>query len=128
MKAILTFVLLCTLALPASGQIFSLTKEQMIEFTKHNPYERFPDGRPKVPLNLIERIAELSVEEAWGVLRSKGYMKQYADGFEILKPGQRLVGRAMTAQYLPHRPDLEGVVDADGEAGEIRMRRPGKEH
>ena len=113
MKVILTFVLLCALALPASGQIFSLTKEQMIEFTKHNPYERFPDGRPKVPLNLIERIAELSVEEAWGVLRSKGYMKQYADGFEILKPGQRLVGRAMTAQYLPHRPDLEEVVDAD---------------
>lgn len=113
MKAIVALALLCGLVLPASGQIFSLTKEQMIEFTKQNPYERFPDGRPKVPLNLIERIAELSVEEAWGVLRSKGYMKQYADGFEILKPGQRLVGRAMTAQYLPHRPDLEEVVDAD---------------
>ena len=85
----------------------------MIEFTKQNPYERFPDGRPKVPLNLLERVAELSVEEAWGILRSKGYMRQYADGFEILKPGQRLVGRAVTAQYLPHRPDLQEVVDAD---------------
>ena len=115
MKAFVTFVLCCGLALPASAQIFSLTKERMIELTKHNPYERFPDGRPKVPLHLIERVAELSVEEAWGVLRRKGYMKQYADGFEILKPGQRLVGRAMTAQYLPHRPDLQEVVDADAE-------------
>ena len=115
MKAVITFVLCCGFAFPASGQIFSLTKEQMIEFTKHNPDDRFPDGRPKVPRSLIERVAELSVEEAWGVLRGKGYMKQYADGFEILKPGQRLVGRAVTAQYLPHRPDLEEVVDADAE-------------
>lgn len=115
MKTLTTFALCCALALPASGQVLSLTKEQMIEFTKHNPYERFPDGRPKVPLNLLERVAELSVEEAWGILRGKGYMKQYADGFEILKPGQRLVGRAVTAQYLPHRPDLQEVVDADAE-------------
>jgi len=115
MKTLIPFVLCFGLALPASGQIFSLSKERMIELTKNNPYDRFPDGRPKVPLNLIERIAELSVEEAWGVLRREGYMKQYADGFEILKPGQRLVGRAMTAQYLPHRPDLQEMVDADAE-------------
>ncbi|MBI1357015.1 MAG: dimethylmenaquinone methyltransferase [Acidobacteria bacterium] len=115
MRMLLTLALCGALSLPALGQVFSLTKEQMIEFTKHNPYERFPDGRPKVPLNLIERIAELSVEEAWGVLRGKGYQKQYADGFDILKPGQRLVGRAVTAQYLPFRPDLEEVVDADAE-------------
>ncbi len=115
MKAIQTFLICCALALPASAQVFSLTRDQMIEFTKHNPYERFEDGRPKVPRELLERIAELSVEEAWGVLLREGYEKQYADGFEILKPGQRLVGRAVTAQYLPHRPDLQEVVDADAE-------------
>jgi regulator of RNase E activity RraA len=113
MKTLVTLIVCLSLAVPASAQLFSLTKEQMIEFTKQNPYERFPDGRPKVPLNLLERIAELSVEEAWGILRSKGYLRQYADGFEILKPGQRLVGRAVTAKYLPHRPDLQEVVDAD---------------
>ncbi len=115
MKPLVALLVSCGLALPASSQVFSLTKEQMIEFTKLNTYERFPDGRPKVPIELIERIGELSVEEAWGVLRGEGYMKQYADGFEILKPGQRLVGRAVTAQYLPHRPDLQEVVDADAE-------------
>jgi len=114
-KAITILILCWSFSPPAQGQIFSLSKERMIEFTKHDSYERFPDGRPKVPLNLIEWLAELSVEEAWGVLRSKGYMKQYADGFEMLKPGQRLVGRAVTAQYLPHRPDLEEVVDVDAE-------------
>ncbi len=113
MKLLSTLIVAILLALPASGQIFSLTREQMIEWTKLNPYERFPDGRPKVPAPLLERIAELSVEEAWGVVRGKGYMRQYADGFEILKPGQRLVGRALTAKYLPHRPDLEEVVNAD---------------
>lgn len=115
MKAFAIASICCALALPAAGQVFSLTRDQMIEFTKHNPYERFPDGRPKVPLELLERVAELSVEEAWGVLRGEGYEKQYADGFEILKPGQRLVGRAVTAQYLPHRPDLQEIVDADAE-------------
>lgn len=115
MKAIAIVTVCCVLALPAAGQVFSLSREEMIEFTKENPYERFPDGRPKVPLELLERVAELSVEEAWGVLRGEGYMKQYADGFEILKPGQRLVGRAVTAQYLPHRPDLQNVVDANAE-------------
>jgi len=115
MKALITFAIGFGLALPAAGQIFTPTKEQMIEFTKENPYERFPDGRPKVPLPLLERVAELSVEEAWGILRGKGYMRQYADGFEILKPGQRLVGRALTAKYLPHRPDLQRVVDANAE-------------
>jgi regulator of RNase E activity RraA len=113
MKLLIAFLVSAALMLPAYGQIFSLTREQMIEFTKHNPYERFPDGRPKVPKALLDRVAELSVEEAWGVLRGKGYMRQYEGGFEILKPGQRLVGRAITAKYLPHRPDLQEVVDAD---------------
>ncbi len=115
MKVIAISALCCALALPAAGQVISLSREQMIEFTKENPYERFPDGRPKVPVHLLERIAELSVEEAWGVLRGEGYMRQYAGDFHILKPGQRLVGRAVTAQYLPHRPDLQAVVDADAD-------------
>jgi len=113
MKTLIPLVLSCALAVPAMGQVLSLTRAEMIEFTKHNPYDRFPDGRPKVPVELLERVAELSVEEAWGVLRREGYTKQYAGGFEILKPGQRLVGRAVTAKYLPHRPDLQETVDAD---------------
>jgi len=33
----------------AWGQVFQLTKEQMLRYTAQNPFDRFPDGRPKVP-------------------------------------------------------------------------------
>ena len=101
---------------PVSAQMFRFTPEQMIRYTAKNPFERFPDGRPKVPDALLEKVKTLSVEEAWGVLRSKGYQSQYADGFEILHPGKKLVGRAVTAQYLPVRPDLEEVLQKEAKA------------
>lgn len=96
------------------AQPFRWTREQMIHFTPENPFERFPDGRPKVPDELLEKVKGLSVEEAWGILRSKGYVNQHAGGgFKMLHPGRKLVGRAVTAQYLPIRPDLEKVLAAD---------------
>jgi 4-hydroxy-4-methyl-2-oxoglutarate aldolase len=98
------------------AQMFRFTKEQMIRYTPENPFERFADGRPKVPDALLERVKTLSVEEAWGILRNKGYHSQYADGFQILHPGKKLVGRAITAQYLPVRPDLEKVLQAEAKA------------
>ena len=89
----------------------------MIHHTPQNPFERFEDGRPKVPDALLEKVKGLSAEEAWGVLRNKGYLTQFAgSGFRVLHPGQKLVGRALTAQYLPARPDLQQVLDADAKA------------
>jgi regulator of RNase E activity RraA len=100
----------------ALAQMFRFTREQMINYTAKNPFERFPDGRPKVPDALLEKVKTLSVEEAWGILRNKGYHSQYADGFQILHPGKKLVGRAVTAQYLPVRPDLEEVLQKEAKA------------
>jgi 4-hydroxy-4-methyl-2-oxoglutarate aldolase len=100
----------------AGAQMFRFTREQMIRYTSKNPFERFADGRPKVPDALLERVKTMSVEEAWGILRSKGYNAQYADGFQILHPGKKLVGRAVTAQYLPVRPDLEEVLQQEAKA------------
>jgi 4-hydroxy-4-methyl-2-oxoglutarate aldolase len=48
---------------------WTLTKEQMTAYTAMNPYERFPDGRPKVPDSLLERVKRLVIEEAWGAVR-----------------------------------------------------------
>ena len=62
----------------------------MIEFTAQNPFERFPDGRPKVPDGFIERARGLSSEEVLAVLPGKGFRNQYADGFRVLHPGKRL--------------------------------------
>lgn len=99
------------------AQPFRWTREQMIHHTPLNPFERFEDGRPKVPDELLEKVKGLSVEEAWGILRNKGYRAQYlGGGFKSLHPGTKLVGRAVTAQYLPTRPDLEQVLIADAKA------------
>lgn len=102
---------------PAHAQILRLSREQMIKYTAQNPFDRFPDGRPKVDDALLERVKGLSLEEAWGILLNKGYRHQYAGwDFQVLHPGKKLVGRALTAQYLPMRPDLAEVVAADAKA------------
>ncbi|MFN7924589.1 MAG: dimethylmenaquinone methyltransferase [Bryobacteraceae bacterium] len=100
-----------------AAQSIKASREQVIHQTPDNPFERFADGRPKVPDALLEKVKGLSIEEAWGILQSKGYRSQYAGaGFKVLHPGQKLVGRALTAQYLPARPDLLKVLDADAKA------------
>ena len=109
--------LLILLASLAGAQPFRWTREQMIHHTPLNPFERFVDGRPQVPDALLEKVKGLSAEEAWVVLREKGYHSQFAgSGFRVLHPGRKLVGRAVTAQYLPARPDLQQVLDADAKA------------
>jgi regulator of RNase E activity RraA len=103
-------------AFTLSAQVFTFTKEQMVRYTSKNPFERFEDGRPKVPFNLLEKCKGLSAEEVWAILPGAGYPAQYADGFKILHPGKKLIGRAVTAQFLPVRPDVNDVVQADGKA------------
>lgn len=101
------------------AQLFTFTKEQMIELTAQSPFERFPDGRPKVPDALIERARGLSAEEVFGVLPGQGFRNQYADGFRILHPERKLVGRAFTVQFMPLRPDLEGLINTRAKAAGV---------
>jgi regulator of RNase E activity RraA len=101
---------------PSQAQVFTVPKEQMIELTAQNPFERFPDGRPKVPDALIERARGLSAEEVFAVLPREGFRNQYADGFRVLHPETRLVGRAFTLQFMPVRPDVDAVAQARAKA------------
>ena len=101
---------------PSQAQLFTVPKDQMIELTAQNPFERFADGRPKVPDALIERARGLSSEEVFAILPKEGFRNQYADGFKILHPGTKLVGRAFTVQFMPLRPDLDGVINAKAKA------------
>ena len=101
---------------PSQAQLFTSSKDQMIELTAENPFERFADGRPKVPDALIERARGLSSEEVWAVLPKEGFRNQYADGFRILHPDTKLVGRAFTVQFMPLRPDLDGVINSRAKA------------
>lgn len=97
----------------AGAQLFKLTREQLVEITADNPFERFADGRPKVPDALLERAKDLSAEDVWAVLPGKQYRNQYADGFQILHPGTKMAGRAFTAQFMPTRPDIMGMLTAN---------------
>jgi 4-hydroxy-4-methyl-2-oxoglutarate aldolase len=76
--------------------------------------ERFPDGRPKVSDIILERLKNISLEEAWGVLRNKGFYNQFEGDWTIIHPDQAMTGRVVTAQYMPLRPDLEKYVKEEG--------------
>jgi regulator of RNase E activity RraA len=100
-------------ALPLFGQVFKLTREQLIEVTAASKYDRFADGRPKVPDAVLEGVRALSMEDAWGVLRGKQYMNQYEGGWRVVRPEIKLTGRAVTAQFMPLRPDLNDLLLQD---------------
>ena len=90
------------------------SREEMIALTPLNPFDRFEDGRPRVPDELLERMKLVTTEEAWGVLRRNGYHRQFAGNWMETHPGTIMVGRAVTAQFLPHRPDFHDVVQQTG--------------
>jgi regulator of RNase E activity RraA len=97
-----------------NAQIYTLTRDQLVKLTAENPYERFPDGRPKVPDAVLEKCKGLSIEEVWSVLPAKGYRWQLAgSGLKIMHPEKKLVGRAVTAQFMPMRPDLAKIANPD---------------
>src|SRR5580704_925724 len=103
----------------AQAQIFSLSKEDLTAYTAQSPFERFPDGRPKVPDALIERARGMSAEEVFAVLPNRNFHNQYEDGFQVLHPGKKMVGRAFTVQFMPARPDLDAVMNAKAQAAGI---------
>ncbi len=98
------------------AQINILTRDQMLKYTARNPYERFEDGRPKVPDAMLAKLQNLSAEDVWTVLEAKGFRHQFAANWQILHPGKKLVGRAFTVQFMPIRPDIVTVDEADAKA------------
>jgi 4-hydroxy-4-methyl-2-oxoglutarate aldolase len=90
-------------------------RDTLIELTRLNPFERFPDGRPKVPDEILERMRLVTTEEAWGVLRAQGYNYQFEGRWLRTRPDKILVGRAVTAAMIPKRPDLNDLVEETGQ-------------
>lgn len=88
--------------------------QRIIDLTPKNPFERFEDGRPKVPDDLIDRMKHVTSEEAWGVLNGNDYTQQFEGEWFTIHPEQILVGRAVTGRYVPTRPDLNEVIEAKG--------------
>ncbi|MBV9033181.1 MAG: RraA family protein [Acidobacteriaceae bacterium] len=107
------FLFLALLASAAAqAQVLQLSREQLIEYTKENPFDRFPDGRPKVPDDLLKKLESVSPEEVWRVLSQAGYNNQFEGHWQILHPEKPLIGRAVTAQFMPLRKDVLEVAEA----------------
>jgi len=117
---LIVFLGACTTVLlapsPASAQLFTFPRQDLVDYTAQSPFDRLPDGRPKVPDDLIERARGLSSEEVWTVLQEKGFNNQYADGFQVLQPAKTMVGRAFTVQFMPLRSDVEEVAKTKAKA------------
>jgi len=113
LRFILPFAFLVVLLVPglSSAQLMTFSKQDLIDYTSANPFDRFPDGRPKIPDDLLKRAHDLSAEDIWATLQEKGYNNQYADGFIVLKPGTTMVGRVFTVQFMPVREDLAKIAD-----------------
>ncbi|MFA6472879.1 MAG: RraA family protein, partial [Candidatus Latescibacterota bacterium] len=97
-----------------NAQPLAMSKETLIQYTPGWNGERFPDGRPKVPDSILERMKFVELEEAWQVLRNSGYDNQYERGWYMTQPDGVLVGRAVTALYMPKRADMEKVMIEQG--------------
>lgn len=104
----------CALACLCSGQMNNLTRDELIRYTPQNPYERFPDGRPKVPDSVLQQLKDMSSEEFIGA-GARGSL-HYADGFQVLTPGKKLIGRAFTVQLMPVRAEVADAWAADWKA------------
>jgi regulator of RNase E activity RraA len=128
----LAFTTLVLLAHAAIGQ--QISKDELIFLTPEWAGERYDDGRPRVADDILERMKLVTLEEAWAVLRGQGFDFQYEGDWLVIDPDAVLVGRAVTATFMPGRPDIHHQYDerghAEGRSGSqnswpVDMLRPG---
>jgi regulator of RNase E activity RraA len=111
--SILFFILFVLAAQVRAQQI---SKEELIFLTPEWKGERFDDGRPRVSDAILKRMKSVSVEEAWAVMKNEGYRYQIAEDWKLINPDSVLVGRAVTATFMPGRPDVWKAIDDRGKA------------
>lgn len=109
---ILYSLLLAVIAVPAIGQ--TMTRDEMIFLTSEWKGERFSDGRPKVSDDLVNRARNIGIEEAWQVMNNDGYTNQFEGNWKMVNDTTKVVGRALTASYMPSRPDIEKNIKERG--------------
>jgi 4-hydroxy-4-methyl-2-oxoglutarate aldolase len=118
MKRVVIAVVMVWAVLGASAAFsqVKMTKEQMMFYTSDWKGDRFPDGRPKVPDDLLKRALDVSIEDVWDYLRGQGYRNQFEGDWQALHIEKPFAGRALTAQYMPIRADMVKAITAEGKA------------
>jgi regulator of RNase E activity RraA len=98
----------------ASGFSQTISKEELTFLTSEWKGERFPDGRPKISDDLIARAKKIGIDDAWTVLKNLGYINQFEMGWKTVND-EPVAGRALTAMYMPSRPDVEKNIKERGQ-------------
>ena len=113
MKHLLTllFIAAC-LSTPLVAQ--TMPKDELIFLTSEWKGERFADGRPKIPDGLLERAKHIGIDDAWTVLKNEGYTNQFEGGWKLIQQDVPITGRAVTALFMPTRPDVEKTIKERG--------------
>ena len=99
-------------AVPTFGQ--TISKEELIFLTSEWKGERFADGRPKISDDLLERAKKIGIDDAWTVLENEGYTNQFEGNWKMIHNDVPVVGRALTALFMPSRPDVEKNIKERG--------------
>jgi 4-hydroxy-4-methyl-2-oxoglutarate aldolase len=116
MKKLFSSLLFLVMCFNVHAQQIQWTADQIKTFSGEWTGERTPDGRPHVSDDLVKRLANISLEEAWGFMKNKGYNNQFEAGWQLIHPEKALAGRVLTAQYMPSRPDMELKIREKGKA------------
>lgn len=123
-KKILLFLPLLLQVCLLHAQRVGSTPEFVKALTSKWTGDRLADGRPNVPDIILERLQNCTLEQVWGYMDRRGYRNQVEENWIILKPGEKMTGRVVTAQFMPARPDLDSLVKAKGKE-EGRSQRGG---
>jgi regulator of RNase E activity RraA len=94
----------------------TIPKDELIFLTSQWKGDRFADGRPKVADDLLIRAKNIGIDDAWTVLKNLGYTNQFEGGWKTVNDSIKVIGRVVTAMYLPSRPDVEKEIKERGVA------------
>ncbi|MDB5288334.1 MAG: RraA family protein [Mucilaginibacter sp.] len=92
----------------------TISRDELIFYTSEWKGERFKDGRPKISDDLIQRAKNIGIEEAWTVLKNEGYNNQFEGNWKMVHDDKPVIGRAVTAMFMPTRPDIEKNIKDRG--------------
>ena len=94
-------------------------RDEIIALTPLWTGKRMDDGRPYVEQKYLDELKKMTLEEVWKPIFVKGYINQFVGGglaplIPLHDDGRKLVGRAVTCNYCPTRPDLHELTFKKG--------------
>jgi regulator of RNase E activity RraA len=122
MKTKFTLLLVAIFFVAFNCMAQQISKAELLFLTPEWKGERFSDGRPKVSDEILKRMKLVTLEEAWAVLKGANFKHQYDDNWQTINPDSVLVGRALTATFVPGRPDIQRVIDKRGHEQDGRVK------